>query len=405
MGKSQLTTESAQQLEQAGFDTRVVHNGRNPSTQGGLVNPPVYHGSTVIFPTLDALEKMSIEHDTKDAVVYGRMGSQSTFGFENAMADLENGFGAVSVSSGMAAVTTAILAFAGSGDHILVVDSVYGPTRAFCNGFLKRVGIEVTYYDPMIGADIGSLLKANTRLIFMESPGSITFEVQDVPAIVTVARKHGVITAIDNSWATPVFYKPIDHGVNISVTSATKYIAGHADAMVGLITADNEDHFYHLKRCRDQLGQSLAPDDVFLGARGMRTLGLRVRHHEKQALVIANWLQQHDEVLEVLHPALPNCPGHEFWKRDFSGASGLFSCILRPRSKTALAHMLDNMSIFSMGFSWGGFESLIVPQEPARSRTATRWNKPGQVIRLHAGLEDVNDLIADLDQGLTRYAS
>lgn len=404
MGNSLSASRTTQDTSKAAFDTRTVHNGREPAAQGGMVNPPVYHGSTVIFPTLDALEQMKIDHDAKDHVVYGRLGSKSTFGLENSMANLENGFGAVSVSSGMAAVTTAILAFADAGHHILMVDSVYGPTRVFCDGLLARMGIEVTYYDPMIGSKIENLVRPNTRLIFLESPGSITFEVQDVPAIVSVARKHNIITAIDNSWATPLFYRPIDHGVNVSVTAATKYIVGHADAMLGLVTADTEENFYHLKRCRDQLGQSLAPDDVFLGMRGMRTLAVRARHHEQQALTIAKWLQQHDEVLEVLHPALPGCPGHEIWKRDFSGSTGLFSCILKPRSKVALANMLDNMQLFSMGFSWGGFESLIVPQYPGRSRTATSWDKPGQVLRLHAGLEDVNDLIADLDQGLNRYA-
>ena len=317
------------------FDTRAIHNGRNPGKQGGMVNPPVYHGSTVVYPTLSDLEQSRLDHDIKDKVVYGRFGSLSTFAFENAFADLENGFGALSVSSGMAAVTTAVLAFAHSGDHVLIADSVYGPTRLFCDNFLRGIGVEVVYYDPTIGAAIEEMVEANTSLIFMESPGSMTFEIQDVPAIVSIARNHNITTVIDNSWASPLFYRPLDLGVNISVTSGTKYLAGHADALLGLIATDKES-FYRIKQCRDLLGHSLAPDDVFLGMRGMRTLGLRVRQHERQALKMAQWLNDQDEVLEVLHPALDNCPGHRFWKRDFSGSRqsshqrGRFRCRNRP---------------------------------------------------------------------------
>ncbi|MGI9318558.1 MAG: cystathionine beta-lyase [bacterium] len=387
-----------------GIETRTVHNGRDPASQGGMINAPIYHGSTVVFPTLADLEQSRLDHDLKDKVVYGRLGNPSTFAFENAVADLENGYGSVSVSSGMAAVTTTILAFAGSGDHVLMVDSAYGPTRSFCDNYLNRMGVEVSYYDPMVGAGIEDLVKANTKLIFMESPGSITFEVQDVPEIVSVARKHNITTALDNSWATPLYYRPLDFGVNVSVTAGTKYIAGHADAMIGLITTD-EESFYVVKRCRDLLGQSLAPDDVYLGTRGIRTLSVRVKQHEQQGLALAKWLQSHSEVLKIIHPAIQGCPGHAVWKRDFSGSSGLFSFIIKPRSRHALANLLDHMELFSMGYSWGGYESLIVPQEPAKSRTATTWENPGQLIRVHAGLENIEDLIADMEAGLSRYAA
>lgn len=396
-------SDNASEQERLGFDTRSVHNGRDPRLQGGMVNSPVYHGSTVIYPTLEELELSRLDHDAKGKVIYGRLGSPSTFALENAMADLENGFGSISVSSGLAAVTTSILAFAGSGDHVLMVDTAYGPTRAFCDGFLRKIGVDVTYYDPLVGENIEPMIKSNTKLIFMESPGSMTFEVQDAPKIVSIANKYGITTALDNSWATPLFYKPLDFGINISVTAATKYIVGHADAMLGLITTD-EKSFYLVKKCRDLLGQSLAPDDVYLGTRGMRTLAVRVRQHQHQALALAEWLSGHNEVLEVLHPAFANCPGHDIWARDFKGSTGLFSFIIKPRPKKALANMLDHMKLFSMGFSWGGFESLIVPQYPEKSRTATSWERQGQVIRVHAGLEDIEDLICDMESGLRRYA-
>lgn len=381
----------------------MIHNGRNPPTQGGMINAPIYRGSTVVYPTLADLDQSRFDHGLKDKVVYGRLGNQSTFAFENAVADLENGYGCVSTSSGMSAVTTTILAFAGCGDHILMVDNVYGPTRAFCADYLCRIGVKVTFYDPMLGSEIEDLVEDNTTLIFMESPGSMTFEVQDVPSIVSVAKRHGITTALDNSWATPLFFRPLDLGVNVSVIAATKYIAGHSDAMIGLISAD-KDNFYTVKKCRDLLGQCLAPDDVYLGSRGLRTLSVRVRQHQQHALKLANWLTGHKDVLEVIHPALENCPGHTNWKRDFTGSTGLFSFILRPKPRAALASMLDEMQLFSMGYSWGGYESLIVPQEPSSSRSATKWEKEGQLIRVHVGLENIDDLIADIEAGLERYA-
>ncbi len=383
--------------------TRIVHKGNDPASLGGMVNPPVYHGSTVVFPTLAALEQSRIDHELKDRVVYGRLGSRSTFALENAVADLEGGFGALSVSSGLAAVTTTILAFAGAGDHVLVADTVYGPTRKFCDAFLTRMGVTVEYYDPIIGAGIASRFRGNTSLVFMESPGSITFEVQDAPAIAAAARSRGIITALDNSWATPLYFRPIEHGVNISVIAATKYIVGHSDATLGLAVCDTEENFYRVKQSRDLVGQSLAPDDVYLGLRGLRTLGVRVEKHRQQALELAHYLSGRQEVLAVFHPAFPDCPGHEVWLRDFSGSTGLFSVLLKPASHDSLRAMLDGMRFFSMGFSWGGYESLIVPQYPQSSRSACPWNREGQIIRLHAGLEDIQDLLEDLEAALERY--
>lgn len=368
-----------------------------------MVNPPVYHGSTVVFPSLDELERSRVDHDTKDCVVYGRFGNESTFALENAVADLENGFGALSMSSGLAAVTTAFLAFSGAGDHVLVADTVYGPTRKFCENFLTGLGIEVEFYDPMLGAAIEAKIRRNTSLIFMESPGSITFEVQDAPAIAEVARRRGVTTALDNSWATPLYFRPIEHGVNLSIIAATKYIVGHADAMMGLVVCDDEDNFYRVKRTRDLIGHSLAPDDVYLGLRGLRTLSVRVERHREQALTLAHRLAEHPAVTRVLHPALPGCPGHENWRRDFTGSSGLFSILLKPRPRENLAAMLDNLCYFSMGFSWGGYESLAVPQYPEKTRSATRWTGDDRVIRLHVGLEDGEDLAGDMLAGLDRY--
>ena len=396
-------TKSDTPTDDGRMATRIIHNGRRPSRQGNMVNPPVYHGSTVIFPSLDALEHSKSVHDEKDSVVYGRFGSESTFSLENAIADLESGFGSLAVSSGLAAVSTAFMAFAKAGDHVLVADTVYGPTRMFCEEFLIHQGVQVEFYDPMIGAGIDAMIRPNTTLIFMESPGSITFEVQDTPAIVEVARKRGVATALDNSWATPLYFRPIEHGVNLSVIAATKYIVGHADAMMGVVVCDSEENFYRVKRTRDLIGHSLAPDDVYLGHRGLRTLSVRVEKHREQALALAEHIREHPAVTRILHPAFPECPGHAHWLRDFTGSTGLFSVLLKPRPRESLAAMLDHMRYFSMGFSWGGYESLIVPQYPDRSRSATSWHGDEQVVRLHVGLEDIDDLVDDITQGLDRY--
>ncbi len=384
------------------IQTRALHSGRRPSDQRGLVNTPVYRGSTIVSETLKELRSKTIADREIGAMIYGRFGTPTTFALEDAIADLEGGHGGLSLPSGLAAVTTSLLAFAKPGDHVLVADTVYGPTRGFCNRMLTSLQIEVEFYDPMIGSDIDRICRPNTQCIFLESPGSLTFEVQDVPAIVAVAKSRNIVTIIDNTWATPIFYRPLELGVNVSVIAATKYVVGHADAMLGLIVAD-EEHYPIVRSCRDVLGQSVAPDDIYLGLRGLRTLSVRIKQHEHQTLEIAKWLESHEDVIEVFHPALTNCPGHEIWKRDFEGSSGLFSFSLKSKSDDALAAMLDPMKLFSMGYSWGGFESLIVPANPQATRSATTWSKPGQLIRVHIGLENVDDLKRDLEQGIQRY--
>ncbi len=384
------------------FATRALHHNRDPKKQYGFVNPPVYHGSTVIFPTLDDLDKSRRELYIPNTIGYGRRGNPTAFALENTMANLENGYACFSVSSGLAAITTALMAFLKSGDHLLIADTVYGPTRSFCDGVLAPFGVEISYYDPLVGGDIANLIQANTRCIYLESPGSLTFEVQDVPAIARVAAQKNIVTILDNTWASPYFFRPLEHGINVSVNAATKYIVGHSDAMLGLVITDRE-HYLPLRKTKEAIGHCVGPDDLYLGLRGLRTLPLRMRQHQQQALELANWLCQQADVMRVLYPAFEHCPGHTFWKRDYSGASGLFSFEIEPRSRKALENFLDNLQIFSMGASWGAFESLIFPVDPRKLRSATPWNQQGIMLRVHTGLEDIDDLLADLDAGLKRY--
>lgn len=298
-------------------------------------------------------------------------------------------------------MVAALLSFLQQGDHLLMVDSAYGPTRATCNGLLKRFGVETTYYEPGIGAGIAELIRENTRIVFTESPGSLTFEVQDIPAIAAAAHARGAVVLMDNSWASPLFFDPFAHGVDVSIQAATKYIVGHSDAMLGVITA-SEQYYERVKQTAGGLGAAPGPDDVYLGLRGLRTIGVRLRQHHQNGLALANWLKDRPEVSRILHPALPGDPGHELWKRDFSGASGLFGLVLEPCSPKALAAMLDGLDLFGMGYSWGGYESLILPTYPEKLRTAHAWNEPGPTLRIHAGLEDVDDLISDLEAGFVR---
>jgi cystathionine beta-lyase len=285
-----------------------------------------------------------------------------------------------------------------------MVDSTYGPTRRFCDEMLTNLGIETTYYDPLIGAGIGSLMRPHTKVVFLESPGSQTFDIQDVPAIVKIARERGAVTIMDNTWATPLLFKPLEHGVDVSVLAATKYIVGHADAMLGTITATPEA-WPAVNRSRDNLGGFASPDDCYLGLRGLRTLALRLARHEASALQVARWLDGRPEVARVLHPALPHDPGHDIWRRDFTGASGLFGAVFKPCPKAAVDAFLNATELFEMGYSWGGFESLIIPTDPAKGRTATAWTEPGPSVRIHIGLEDPDDLIADLEQSFARMAA
>jgi cystathionine beta-lyase len=380
-------------------DTLITHAGRTPEKNYGVVNPPVYHASTILFPTVAALEER-FRH-RYDHVTYGRHGTPTTFALEEAVAAAQGGHRAVAFCSGAAACFAAILAFVKAGDHILITDSVYGPVRAFCTGFLERFGVATTFYDPLIGGGIDALIRPNTRLVYMESPGSLTFEVQDVPAIVACAKARGLATLIDNTWAAPLFFRPLALGVDVEIIAATKYIVGHSDAMMGIVVC-TEESFMPVRQSATQLGNHAAPDDCYLAQRGLRTAAVRLRHHQTQGLALARWLAARPEVERVLHPALETHPGHALWKRDFTGASGLFSVVLRPDiAKPAIDAMLDGMELFGMGSSWGGFESLIVPVHLEGLRTAAPWDA-GPVLRIHAGLEDIDDLIADLDRGFAR---
>lgn len=377
--------------------TLLAHVGNAPHDNHGIINPPVYHASTIVYPTLAALEHA--DRTPYEGTRYGRRGTPTTFALEEAVAALEGGARCIAVSSGLAAITTALLAFLKAGDHLLMVDTTYGPARRFCDTILKGFGVETTYYDPL--AEITPLLRPNTRAVYLESPGSLTFEVQDIPATVAAARAVGAVTLLDNTWGAGVLLKPFDLGIDVSIQAATKYLVGHSDAMLGTITTTAET-FLTVKRTAGLLGTSVGPDDCYLGLRGMRTLPVRLARHQQTALAVAEWLTGRDEVVHVRHPALADCPGHAVWKRDFTGANGLLSVVLKPTPKLALAALLDDLELFAMGYSWGGYESLIVPFDPTPSRTATRWPFDGPCLRLHCGLEAADDLIADLDRGFAR---
>jgi cysteine-S-conjugate beta-lyase len=379
-------------------ETRLAHAGREPSRFHGFVNTPIYRGSTVLFPTLASLESNAQDF------TYGRVGTPTVKALEEAIAELEGGARTLLAPSGLSAIATALLAFVVAGDEVLVSDSVYRPTRRFCDHVLKRLGVKTTFYDPLIGAGIKKLLGDKTKVVFAESPGSQTFEVQDIPAIAKAAHEAGAVLIMDNTWATPLYFAPFRHGVDVSIQAATKYIVGHADAMLGAITA-SEKTARAVEKTYEDLGLCPGPEDAYLGLRGLRTLGVRLARHQQSALELARWLKARPEVDRVLHPGLPSDPGHALWARDFTGASGLFAFILKPTSHAALAAMLDGLSLFGMGYSWGGFESLILPFDPRDYRTATTWAAAGPAIRLHVGLEDVEDLKADLEAGFARLAA
>jgi cystathionine beta-lyase len=379
-------------------DTRLAHVGRAPSRHHGFVNTPIYRGSTVLFPTLASLE--ANEQD----FTYGRLGTPTVKALEEAIAELEGGTRTLLTPSGLSAIAATLLAFVSAGDEVLVSDSVYRPTRRFCDHVLKRLGVKTSYYDPLIGAGIKNLLGPKAKLVFTESPGSQTFEVQDIPAIAKAAHEAGAVVVLDNTWATLLYFKPFDHGVDVSIQAATKYIVGHADAMLGAITT-SQKAARTMEKAHDELGLCPGPEDVYLGLRGLRTLSVRLARHQQSGLELARWLEGRPEVARVLHPALPSDPGHVLWRRDFTGAPGLFAVILRPASHAALAAMLDGLNLFGMGYSWGGFESLILPFDPSDYRTATKWQAEGPALRLHVGLEDVEDLKADLEAGFERLVA
>jgi cystathionine beta-lyase len=375
--------------------TKVLHLGREPSAQHGFVNPPVYRGSTVLFPTLEKLKSR------EQPYTYGRRATPTTRALEDAITELEGGASTILTSSGLAAVSTTLLAFAQAGDHLLVTDSVYQPTRTFCDKLLSRLGIETTYYDPVVGDGIASLIRSNTRLIFVESPGSQTFEMQDIPAIAKVARSKNIWLIADNTWASPLLCNPLALGADVAIQAATKYIVGHADAMLGAVTGNARASKY-IDNAKEALGTCPGSEETYLGLRGLRTLDVRLQRHMASGIDMARWLEDRPEVARVIHPALASHPGHAIWKRDFSGASGLFCVILKPASEKALAAFLDNLKLFGMGYSWGGFESLVIPFDPSSYRTATKWTEAGQALRFHIGLDAVEDLKADLTAGFER---
>ena len=383
-------------------DTKAVHAGRHPERFEGAVNPPVFHASTILASTLEEWDRKRADR-ARDVpgTYYGRLGTPTTHALEEALAALEGGHRTVLVPSGLAACTTALLAFVEQGAHVLIPDSVYAPTRNFATRFLKRFGVETTFYDPLVGADIAALVRDATRVIFLESPGSLTFEIQDVPAICAVARRRGIVTMMDNTWATPLYCKPLALGVDVSIQAATKYVVGHSDAMLGTITV-NESAWPRLRSAHGELGLSVGPDDAYLAQRGLRTMAVRLARHSATGVRLAEWIARQPEVDRVLHPALPGDPGHALWKRDFTGASGLFGIVLKPVGGKAFAALVDGLELFGLGASWGGFESLIMPTHPEEVRSATRWTPPGPCFRIHAGLEHPDDLIADLAAGFAR---
>jgi cystathionine beta-lyase len=375
--------------------TKLVHAGRQPSEQHGFVNTPIYRGSTVLYPTFEALSAR------KGRYTYGTHGTPTTDALANAWSEIAGAAGTVLTPSGLAAITVALLTAVKAGDHILVTDSVYRPTRNFCDTILKRMGVETTYYDPWIGGAIETLVQANTSAIFLEAPGSQSFEIQDIPAIVAVAQAKKICTILDNTWATPLFFPPHAAGIDLAVEAGTKYLSGHSDLLLGLTSA-NPAWWARLKATFDAFAMCAGPEDVFLALRGLRSMDLRLREAERQGLAMAAWLAGRPEIEQVLHPAHPSCPGHAIWKRDFLGSSGLFSVLLKPAPRQALAALLDGLQLFGMGYSWGGFESLVIPFDCRTYRTATTWDPPGPALRFSIGLEDIDDLKADLDAGFAR---
>jgi cysteine-S-conjugate beta-lyase len=381
-------------------DTRVVTAGRDPTAYHGFVNPPVYHASTVLYPSAEDF----LAHRAR--YQYGRRGTPTTEALELALAELEGPqcAGVSLLPSGLAAISTAWLSVVRAGDHVLVTDSAYGPTRKYCDDILVRLGVTTSYFDPLIGDAIAAQFHPNTRAVFLESPGSLSFEMQDISAIAAVAHAKGAVVLMDNTWATPLYYRPLDHGVDLAIQAGTKYIGGHSDVSLGTISA-NSATVATLKNTVRLSGLCEGPDDVYLGLRGLRTLAVRLERHFKSGLAVGRWLEQRPEVLRMLHPALPSHPGHALWKRDFTGASGLFSMVLKPVPQQAVFAFLDTLELFGIGASWGGYESLAIPFDCTPLRTVTRWQPGGPTVRFHIGLEAVEDLIADLERGFAALAA
>jgi len=380
--------------------TRLVEGGRRREWTQGIVNPPVWRASTILF---DSIAEMKAARPEDGVLHYGRDGTPTTWALAEALTLLEPGAAGTRLyPSGVAAVACALMSVLESGDELLMIDSVYGPTRAFCDATLSKLGIATRYYDPLVGADIAGLFTPKSRAVFMESPGSLTFEVQDVPAICAAAKACGITTLLDNTWATPLLFPALAVGVDLAIMACTKYVIGHADAMLGSVTAA-PSHWDALVATSRAFGQQASPDDAFLGSRGLRTLGVRLKQHEATGLAVARWLGGRPEVARLLHPAFADCPGHDIWARDFAGSNGLFAFVLKGGSDADRAAFIDRLDLFGIGYSWGGYESLAVPVDPARLRTATPWEAEGPLVRLHVGLEDPEDLIADLAAALASH--
>ncbi|MDR9830420.1 cystathionine beta-lyase [Vibrio sp. FNV 38] len=387
-----------------GKKTTLITAGRDKKWTHGVVNPPVQRASTVVFNTVAEKQQATINRTNK-TLFYGRRGTETHFAFQDAMVKVEGGAGCALYPCGTAAISNAILSFVESGDHVLMIDTCYEPTRDFCNTMLKKLGVETTYYPPEVGEDIRDYIQPNTKILFTESPGSITMEVQDVPTLAKIAHEQDIIVMLDNTWAAGVNFSPFEHGVDISIQAATKYIVGHSDVMLGTAVA-SEKYWDQLREQSYLMGQCVSPDDAYLGLRGLRTMDVRLKQHAENSLKVAQWLATRSEVDHVRHPALESCPGHEFFARDFTGGNGLFSFVLKTSDTKATTALLDGMEHFSMGYSWGGFESLILANEPKSFnslRTVANPNFTGTLIRLHIGLEDIDDLINDLEKGLARY--
>ncbi len=382
------------------LQTRLMHDGENDY---GVVATPVYHASTVLFSSYAELRRAEADPLNRRSMYYGRMGTPSTRSLEDALSALDRSVGAVLLPSGVAAVAASLQCFLRPGDHLLMVDSTYGPTRKLCQGHLAALGVDTTFYDPCAGPDdLRPLFTNNTRMIFMESPGTATFEVQDVPAITALAAERGILTAIDNTWATPLLFNPLDHAVDLAIQSGTKYLNGHADCLYGVVTTRDEALYSALQRYALATGSHLAPDDCFLARRGLRTLAVRLAAHGQHAAVLVDYLSQRPEVSRILHPGLAGHPGRDIFARDFQGASGLFALVLDDFDEDRLARFLDALELFGMGYSWGGFESLALPMQPVRTAGKPFQLRPDQrLLRLHAGLESPDDLVADLERAFT----